>query len=240
MDAGRVVVRMEAIVSGQHALLVDSSVESAQVCGRMLEQEGYVVTATAAGAEGIEIARSTRPELTILDADLEDMDGFEVCRQIRAVHHGYVIMVSARESEADKILGFTLGADDYVVRPYSPRELAVRIRAMRRRPLVLQSGAASSQDRLRIDAHSREVIVEGAPVELTKLEFDLLDTLASSPRRTFTRTQLLHSVWGNDWYGDDHVIDVHVGNLRRKLGESASAPRHVRTVRGVGYRFEAA
>jgi DNA-binding response OmpR family regulator len=205
----------------------------------VLEQEGFAVMATSVGAEAIALAHAARPELTILDADLEDADGFEVCRQIRAVHHGYLIIVSERDTEADKILGFTLGADDYLVRPYSPRELAVRIRALRRRPLAPQP-ALSETERLRIDPDSREVTVEGAPVELTKLEFDLLETLARSPRRTFTRTQLLHSVWGDDWYGDDHVIDVHVGNLRRKLGESASTPRHVRTVRGVGYRFEAA
>jgi len=196
--------------------------------------------ATSVGLEAVELARAARPELTILEADLEDADGFEVCRQIRAFHNGYVIIMSERDTEADKILGFTLGADDYVVRPYSPRELAVRIRAMRRRPLDPQPEPMSGSERLRIDSDSREVIVDGAPVELTKLEFDLLETLARSPRRTFTRTQLLHSVWGDDWYGDDHVIDVHVGNLRRKLGESASSPRHVRTVRGVGYRFEAA
>jgi DNA-binding response OmpR family regulator len=206
----------------------------------MLEQEGYAVVATSFGREAVELARRGRPELTILDADLDDADGFEICRQIRAFHHGYLIIVSERDTEGDKILGFTLGADDYVVRPYSPRELAVRIRAMRRRPLDPRPEAEANQGRLLIDPDSREVIVDGAPVELTKLEFDLLETLARSPRRTFTRTQLLHSVWGDDWYGDDHVIDVHVGNLRRKLGESASSPRHVRTVRGVGYRFEAA
>lgn len=227
-------------MSSPRALLVDRVDESARACARLLEQEGFAVVATSAGAEAVALAHAARPELTILDADLDDADGFEICRQIRAFHHGYLIIVSARDTEADKILGFTLGADDYVVRPYSPRELAVRIRAMRRRPLVPPQFVASEADRLRIDTESREVIMDGAPVELTKLEFDLLETLARNPRRTFTRMQLLHSVWGDDWYGDDHVIDVHVGNLRRKLGESASSPRHVRTVRGVGYRFEAA
>src|SRR5262245_61447172 len=212
---------MEAKVSSPPALLVDRGEESARACARMLEQEGFAVVATSVGVEAVELARAVRPELTILDVDLEDADGFEVCRQIRAFHHGYLIIVSERDTEADKILGFTLGADDYVVRPYSPRELAVRIRAMRRRPLVPQA-ATTDADRLHNDTDSREVTVDGSPVELTKLEFDLLETLARSPRRTFTRTQLLHSVWGDDWYGDDHVIDVHVGNLRRKLGESAS------------------
>jgi len=231
---------MEAKVSNPRALLVDRVEESARACARILEQEGFAVLATSVGQEAVQLAHTMRPELTILDADLDDADGFEICRQIRAFHHGYVIIVSERDTEADKILGFTLGADDYVVRPYSPRELAVRIRAMRRRPLAPRPEPAAGTERLRIDADSREVTVDGAPIELTKLEFDLLETLARSPRRTFTRTQLLHSVWGDDWYGDDHVIDVHVGNLRRKLGESASSPRHVRTVRGVGYRFEAA
>jgi DNA-binding response OmpR family regulator len=231
---------MEAVVSSSGALVVDRMADSARVCARILEQEGFAVTVTAEGGVAVELAHSSRPELILLDGDLQDLDGFEVCRRIRAFHHGYVIMLSDRDSEADKVLGFTLGADDYVVRPVSPRELAVRIRAMRRRPLVPPRHADIGTERLHIDADSREVTVEGAAVELTKLEFDLLSTLARNPRRTFTRTQLLHSVWGDDWYGDDHVIDVHVGNLRRKLGESASTPRHVRTVRGVGYRFEAA
>jgi DNA-binding response OmpR family regulator len=235
------------------AVLADRT-ETADTCVRILEHEGFEVSTATHGDGAVELVGRLRPELTVLDIGLVDPDGFEVCRRVRQFHHGYLVLLSDRSTEADKVRGFVLGADDYLVRPYSEREFAMRVRALRRRPLApaASAGPAASAEppaeddlvrtaeRLRIDAESREVILDGAPVELTKLEFELLQTLARSPRRTFTRTQLLHSVWGDDWYGDDHVIDVHVGNLRRKLGESASAPRHLRTVRGVGYRFEAA
>jgi DNA-binding response OmpR family regulator len=145
-------------------------------------------------------------------------------------------MVTARDDEVDKIVGLTVGADDYVTKPFSPRELAARIRAMRRRPRVTTQQEARDFGRLIVDPVAREVKVDGEDVE-TKIEFDILDLLSSSPRRTFTREQLLVQVWG-EWFGDDHVIEVHMGKLRKKLGESASQPRHIRTLRGVGYRFE--
>jgi DNA-binding response OmpR family regulator len=148
-------------------------------------------------------------------------------------------MVTARDEEVDKIVGLTVGADDYVTKPFSPRELAARIRAMRRRPRVPAQREARDFGRLVIDPVAREVIVDGDTVDLTKIEFDILDLLSSSPRRTFTREQLLQHVWG-DWFGDDHVIEVHMGKLRRKIGETAAEPRHIRTLRGVGYRFEPA
>ncbi len=135
-----------------------------------------------------------------------------------------------------------MGADDYVTKPFSPRELAARIQAMRRRPRSTASAAQTAAIReygsLRIDPDVREVTLDGQVLELTKIEFGILDLLSSAPRRTFTRGQLLEDVWGDNWYGDDHIIDVHVGNLRKKLGESATSSPRIRTVRGVGYRFE--
>jgi DNA-binding response OmpR family regulator len=221
------------------ALVIEDSPEITLLVRSLLEKEGYHVVATPRGHSGLEFARAERPELVVLDLSLPDSDGVEICRQLRSFSDAYVVMVTARDEEVDKIVGLTVGADDYVTKPFSPRELAARIRAMRRRPRVPAQREARDFGRLVIDPVAREVIVEGDTVELTKIEFDILDLLSSSPRRTFTREQLLQHVWG-DWFGDDHVIEVHMGKLRRKIGETAAEPRHIRTLRGVGYRFEPA
>ncbi len=222
------------------ALLVEDTLEYVLLGRALLEGEGFTVEVAQDGEQGVALARSQRPELVLLDISLPGIDGFEVCRRIREFSDTYVVMVTARDEEVDKVVGLAVGADDYVTKPFSARELAARIGAMRRRP---RSGTTATARRefgnLVVDPESREVWVEGAPVELTKVEFDLLELLSGSPRRTFERGQLLEVVWGHS-FGDDHVIDVHVGNLRRKIGESASHQRHVRTVRGVGYRFDPA
>ena len=222
------------------ALLVEDTAEFVVLCGRMLENEGYEVSVAQDGERGVALAREERPELVLLDITLPGIDGFEVCRRIREFTDAYVIMVTARDDEVDKIVGLTVGADDYVTKPFSARELSARIAAMRRRPRAPRSPQLRDFGSLRVDPVAREATLDGVPVELTKIEFDILDLLSGSPRRTFTREQLLETVWGGTWFGDDHVIDVHLGNLRRKIGESAGAPRHVRTVRGVGYRFDPA
>ena len=221
------------------ALVIDGSPETTHALRGLLEREGYAVVATPRGGQGLEWARVHRPELVILDLSLPDGDGVEVCRDLRAFSDAYVVMLSARDDEVDKVVGLTVGADDYVTKPFSPRELTARVRAMRRRPRVGARHGTRDFGRLVVDPVAREVTVDAEIVELTKIEFDILDLLSGSPRRTFTRDQLLAQVWG-DWYGDDHVIEVHVGKLRKKLGESASQPRHIRTLRGVGYRFEPA
>ncbi len=221
------------------ALIIEDSPEITMLVSGMLEKEGYDVRATPQGLRGVEYARAERPELVILDLSLPDADGVEICRQLRGFTDAYVVMVTARDDEVDKIVGLTVGADDYVTKPFSPRELAARIRAMRRRPRVEAQPDVRDFGHLVIDPVAREVRVDGTDVELTKIEFDILELLSGSPRRTFTREQLLEHVWG-DWFGDDHVIEVHMGKLRKKLGESASQPRHIRTLRGVGYRFEPA
>ncbi len=221
------------------ALVIEDSPEITLLVRSLLEKEGYAVVATPRGLQGLEWARSKRPELVILDLSLPDRDGVEVCRELRSFSDAYVVMVTARDDEVDKIVGLTVGADDYVTKPFSPRELAARIRAMRRRPRITRQQDARDFGHLVVDPVAREVLVDGENVELTKIEFDILDLLSGSPRRTFTREQLLVQVWG-EWFGDDHVIEVHMGKLRKKLGESASQPRHIRTLRGVGYRFEPA
>jgi DNA-binding response OmpR family regulator len=219
------------------ALIIEDSPEITLLVRGLLEKEGYDVVATPLGKKGLEFARAGRPELVILDLSLPDADGVEVCRQLRVFSDAYVVMVTSRDDEVDKIVGLTVGADDYVTKPFSPRELAARVRAMRRRPRQRAQQEVRDFGHLIVDPLAREVKVDGAEVELTKIEFDILDLLSGSPRRIFTREQLLEQIWG-EWFGDDHVIEVHVGKLRKKLGESAAAPRHIRTLRGVGYRFE--
>ncbi|MBT8226325.1 MAG: response regulator transcription factor [Dactylosporangium sp.] len=225
-------------MSRPRALLVEDSPEFVLLCKHLLEREGFDVLVATDGERAVELARADPPELAVLDLGLPDVDGVEVCRRIRQFTDAYIVMVTGRADEVDKVVGLSVGADDYVTKPFSPRELAARIQAMRRRPRAEVSRDTRDFGSLSIDPVAREVTAERVPLDLTKIEFDLLDMLSSSPRRTFTRNQLLEDVWGDNWYGDDHIIDVHVGNLRRKLGESASAPRHIRTVRGVGYRFE--
>jgi len=223
------------------ALVVEDSPEFMMICRHLLEKEGFDVIGVGAGHEAVEHAKKAQPEIAILDLDLPDVDGIEVCRQIRQFTDAYVIMVTGRTDELDKVVGLSVGADDYVTKPFSPRELSARIQAMRRRPrpsVQKQRTAVREHGNLHIDLDVREVTMNGTVLDLTKIEFDLLDLLSSAPRRTFTRLQVLDQVWGDNFFGDDHIIDVHVGNLRRKLGETASAPRHIRTLRGVGYRFE--
>ncbi|MEI2784187.1 MAG: response regulator transcription factor [Candidatus Nanopelagicales bacterium] len=220
------------------ALLVEDNREYALIGTRLLENEGFEVVAAIDGETGLGLARRHQPEVILLDVSLPGIDGFEVCRRLREFSDAYVIMVTGRTDEVDRVVGLTVGADDYVTKPFSARELAARIGAMRRRPRSAPVGTRLEFDGLAIDAAAREVVLDGTRLDLTKIEFDLLSKLASEPRRVFARQQLLDSVWGGDWYGDDHVVDVHMGNLRKKLGESGSRPRFIHTVRGVGFRFD--
>lgn len=212
--------------------------EYALIGSKLLEDEGFEAVVAGDGETGLGLARLHRPEVVLLDVSLPGIDGFEVCRRIREFSDAYIIMVTGRTDEVDRVVGLTVGADDYVTKPFSARELAARISAMRRRPRVASSSGPAEFDGLLIDEAAREVTLDGNRLELTRIEFDLLTKLASEPRRVFARQQLLDAVWGGDWYGDDHVVDVHMGNLRRKLGESGSKPRFIHTVRGVGFRFE--
>ena len=226
-------------MSSPCALLVEDTEEFVAIGSRLLENEGYLVTVTRDGAEAVRLARSHSPELVLLDINLPTMDGLEVCRKIREFSDAYVIMLTARTEEFDRVLGLAVGADDYVTKPFSVQEVAMRIKAMRRRPRMTDNRSPIFDfGNLVLDPMAREVRVAGQLVDLTRIEFDLLDTLARAPRRAFSRRALLAQVWGEDWFGDDHVVDVHLANLRRKIGEPASSPKHIKTVRGVGYRFD--
>jgi DNA-binding response OmpR family regulator len=178
----------------------------------------------------------------VLDLGLPGLDGIEVCRQVRTFSDCYVIMLTARTDEVDKLVGLGVGADDYLTKPFSPRELVARVRVMLRRPRntrveVGQDEPPRTFGPLHIDVTAREVHVEGAPIELTRTEFDLLAALSGRPRMAFSRRQLIDAVWGEGWVGDEHLVDVHIGHLRRKLGDDPVAPRFIRTVRGIGYRM---
>jgi DNA-binding response OmpR family regulator len=228
------------------ALVVDDEVPLTRVLASYLEREHFQVTVAHTGVDALTLARETHPDLVVLDLALPGLDGLEVCRVLRTFSDAYVVMLTARDAELDTIVGLSVGADDYVTKPFSPRELMARIRAMLRRPrgaAAPRSPAVSTQTQLRvfgnlsIDVERREVLVDGEPVTLTRTEFDVLAELSSRPGVVFSRRQLLESVWSDTWTGDEHLVDVHVGNLRRKLGDSPGDARHVITVRGVGYRM---
>ncbi|MDQ1247487.1 MAG: hypothetical protein QG597_1857 [Actinomycetota bacterium] len=221
------------------ALLVEDSKEFQLLGRRLLEREGFSVTVADDGMRALALAREVNPEIVLLDVSLPGLDGLEVCRRLREFSSAYVIMVTGRTDEVDRVVGLTLGADDYVTKPFSSRELAARIAAMRRRPRPTVMYMPSVFDGLTVDVEGRSATLDGQQLALTRIEFDILAGLSAKPGRVFTRAQLLDQVWGGDWYGDDHVIDVHVGNLRKKLGETASKPRFIHTVRGVGFKFSA-
>jgi DNA-binding response OmpR family regulator len=224
--------------AGLRALVVDDEPPLVKVVSSYLEREGFQVATAGDGERAVVLARELDPDVIVLDLMLPGIDGIEACRQIRGFSDAYIVMLTARVDEIDRIVGLSTGADDYVTKPFSPGELMARVRAMLRRPRV---GQEHQQVRrfgdLEIDPAAREVRRGGEPIELTKIEFDLLDVLSAEPRVVFGREQLLNRVWGGDWFGDDHVVDVHIANVRSKLGDDPRAPRYVRTIRGVGYRM---
>jgi DNA-binding response OmpR family regulator len=223
-------------------LVVDDERAFAAVVASYFVREGYRVDVAHDGPSAVAAAQRARPDLVILDLMLPGFDGVEVCRRLRTFSDAYVLMLTARGEEVDKVVGLSVGADDYVVKPASPRELLARAAAMLRRPRGLPNGAAVPVDQpththadLVVDPDARTVTVAGAPVDLTRTEFDILATLIARPRAAFNRRQIVEAVWGPAWYGDDHIVDVHVAHLRRKLGDDPARPRYVRTVRGIGY-----
>ena len=219
-------------------LVVDDEPELTDMLTSYLEASGFNVARAATGEGGLTRLETFEPDIVVLDIGLPDIDGFEVLRRIRARTTTPVIMLTARAEEVDRVVGLTMGADDYVTKPFSPRELVARIGAVLRRVATPEP----SRDRLEfddftIDLAQRTVTVDGREVELSQLEFDLLATLAGAPKRVFTRDQLLEQVWGWDHFGVDRVVDVHVSNIRKALGDSPSDPRIIATVRGVGYKL---
>ncbi|GAA1112444.1 response regulator transcription factor [Nesterenkonia jeotgali] len=219
-------------------LVVDDERPLRRLVEQYLHCEGMNVATASDGAEAVEMVRDQDPAVVILDLGLPGMDGVEVCRQIRNFSDCYVVMLTARAEEVDRLIGLSVGADDYVTKPFSPRELVLRVRAMLRRPR--QGPRADSWGveigALRVDLAGREVHLRGAPVELTRTEFDVLAALISEPGVALSRRELITRVWGPDWFGDRHLVDVHVGHLRRKLGDDPTDPEFIHTIRGVGYK----
>jgi DNA-binding response OmpR family regulator len=227
-------------VVNDRVLVVDDDPTITDVVVRYLEREGFTVEACNDGARGLELALSDPPALVVLDLMLPGLDGLEVCRRLRGTAPVPVIMLTARGDEEDRVVGLELGADDYLTKPFSPRELTARVKAVLRRaaePFPPAGSATMTFDELEIDHAARQVIVDGADVSLTAREFDLLAFLARSARTTFRREELLEHVWGFT-YGDTATVTVHIRRLREKIERDPSTPRHLVTVWGVGYRFD--
>ena len=235
MSAGATLAAMTPL----DVLVVEDAPEYQQIVVAVLRDGGHRVRTAGTIADAERMLRSAPPDLVILDLTLPDGDGLDLCRSIRERSTAYVLLLTARDDEVDKVIGFRLGADDYVTKPFSARELGARVDALARRPRgpIQPTVEEFRHGDLVVRPASREVDVGNAPVDLTRIEFDLLRCLISSPRQVFTRDQLLDTVWG-DQYSDDHIVDVHIANLRRKLAQ-VTTQQLVRTVRGVGYGLSA-
>ena len=209
-----------------------------------LAREGFDAAVAPTAAEALELARSIDPDVVLLDLMLPDGSGLDVCRELRRTSRVPIIVVTARGDEADRVVGLELGADDYVVKPFSARELTARIRAVLRRseaeaPREPAEDAALSVGPLVVDPARRVASLEGKPLELSRKEFDVLRLLAGEAGRVVTRERLLREVWETEWFGSTKTLDVHVSGLRRKLGDDPAEPRFIHTVRGVGFRLAA-
>jgi len=218
-------------------LIVDDEPSITNLVCAYLKQEGYNIFTANDGPGGLKAARAYQPDLIVLDIMLPGIDGLEVLTQLRRESDVYVILLTARSEETDKVIGLSVGADDYLTKPFSPRELVARIKAALRRYRThpaFPSGIMITTPHLRIDPNSRQVWVDNRTVELTTTEFDLLLVLAEHRGMVLSREQLLEKVWGGDYYGEMRVVDVHLGHVRQKLGEQ----HNISTVRGIGYRFE--
>ncbi|WP_053961094.1 response regulator [Sulfobacillus thermosulfidooxidans] len=227
----------------QRVLVVDDEKAIVELVAYNLRREGFDVLTEYDGQQGLKRALQDKPDLVVLDVMLPGLSGLDVCRSIRHETDIPVIMLTARKDELDRILGLELGADDYVTKPFSPRELVARVKAILRRvkrpadkdttePEVVEHYG------LKIEFDKREVLLDGTPLPLTFTEFELLSILAKNPGRAFTRDDLLVKVWGQDFFGDARTVDVHIRHLREKLQEDLQSPRFIETVRGVGYRFK--
>jgi DNA-binding response OmpR family regulator len=227
----------------RRVLIVDDEETVREVVGQYLELEGFAVLQASNGLDALRLAEKTPPDLVILDLTLPGIDGLEVCRRLRAVSAVPILMLTARAEDVEKLEGFHAGADDYLTKPFNPRELVVRVQAIMRRLGALSVPAMVFDGDLRygdiaIHSNTRQVERNASLVELTTKEFDLLYFLASHPRQVFTREQLLQHVWDYDNYGEDSTVTVHIRRLREKVEADPSRPRHLRTVWGIGYKFE--
>jgi two-component system alkaline phosphatase synthesis response regulator PhoP len=219
-------------------LIIDDEPSIVNLVAAYLKPEGYEVLTASDGPSGLKAARAFQPDLIILDLMLPGMDGIELLSRLRRESEVYVILLTAKTEETDKVVGLSVGADDYVTKPFSPRELTARVKAALRR---IQTGAGAgsattvySFRHLRMDVGARTIRVDDQPIELTAIEFDLLNALVENRGRVLSREQLLEKVWGGEYFGEQRVVDVHLGHVRQKLGREDL----IVTVRGVGYRFE--
>ncbi len=254
----------DAVSAPRRALVVEDDEDIRSLIEFTLSSQGFVVQSVGTGHAALDLIASLDPDLVTLDLGLPGIDGIETCRQIRSVSDAYVVMITARDEEIDRLIGLETGADDYLSKPFHVRELRARVNAMFRRPrrlagAPLQAAAVGAppaappaghpsapghdhevltHGTLRVDVDGRVAFRGDDELTLTRTEFDLLVALMRSPARVWSRESLLRSVWDTEWASDTHLVEVHVGNLRRKLGERPGGPRFVRTVRGVGYRME--
>lgn len=217
-------------------LVVEDEPILAGTIANYLQRAGMETQTATEGMAAVAAARSWHPDVIILDLGLPGIDGLEVCRQVRTFSDCYIIMLTARADEVDMLVGLSIGADDYITKPFRNRELVVRVQVLLRRPRtnttpqpqqLLQFGP------LKVILDSREVYLDSSPIELTRTEFDVLAALASKPNLVWSRRQLIDSIWGSDWVGDEHLVDVHVAHVRKKLGSD----KYIKTVRGIGYRM---
>jgi DNA-binding response OmpR family regulator len=230
-------------ITSPRALVVDDAPENRMLVSALLVQQGFDVDQAADGEAAVRAASLHDLDLIVLDLGLPDIGGVEVCRRVREFSDAHVLMLTVHDTELDKVVGFEAGADDYVTKPFSVAELVGRVKAVLRRTAGNTTTTRVSEERrfgsLTVDATAREAKLDGVTLELTRIEFDLLETLTAQPRVAFSRAQLLERVWGENWFGDDHLVDVHISNLRRKLADDPRSPDFVSTVRGVGYRMGA-
>ncbi|MDA0172661.1 response regulator transcription factor [Solirubrobacter taibaiensis] len=222
--------------------MVEDTPSAAMLVTALLTQQGFEVETAECGNTGVAAARALDPELIVLDVGLPGMDGFTACRELREFSDAYVLMLTAQDTELDKVIGFEAGADDYITKPFSTPEFIARVQALLRRPRRTPTAPEPAPELRRfgalcIDPAAHEVTLDDEPLNLTRREFELLEVLSGSPRIAFTRSQLLERVWGESWFGDDHLVGVHISNLRRKLGDDGRNPAFVLTVRGIGFRM---
>lgn len=222
-------------------LVVDDEPNIREVVSLYLRRDGHAVVSAGDGDEALRLYQQTQPDLVVLDLMLPGLSGLEVCRRLQANRRVPLIMLTAKGEEEDRIVGLGVGADDYMVKPFSPRELAARVEAVLRRVNDIQPASGTERvlvfDELEIDPNTREVAVRGEPVVLTAREFDLLYHLASQPKRVFTRDQLMEAVWGYTFAAETSTVTVHMRRLREKIEPDPTQPRYLHTVWGVGYRF---
>jgi two-component system response regulator VicR len=236
-------IKVEAPAARRRILIVDDETSIRDVLTRYLEREGYRVEVAADGQGALLAAAASQPDLIVLDLMLPGLDGLEVCHRLRQHSAVPIIMLTARNEEADKLIGFTTGADDYITKPFSPAELVLRVKAVLRRVDAAQAPAPAPGNSLRFGTLAiapafRRVELAGRVVDLTAKEFDLLHFIARHPGQVFSRSQLLNQVWDYDYYGDVSTVTVHISRLREKLEPDPAHPRYIKTVWGVGYKFE--